>query len=52
MKRYLVLSILALGLLLTTSCSTVVGSAASNPEWTVKGTWTDTCCCKASWLPG
>ena len=48
MKIHLVLLIVAIGLLLTTACTTVTGSAASNPEWAVKGTWTDACCCKVS----
>ncbi len=43
-----VLAILAIGLLLTTACSTATGNTASSPEWAAKGTWTDSCCCKVS----
>jgi hypothetical protein len=48
MKNLLILSITILGLMLTTACSTVTGSGESSPEWAVKGTWTDACCCKVS----
>ncbi len=48
MKSRLFLPIVAIGLLLTTASSTVTGGSASNPEWAVKGTWTDACSCKVS----
>ena len=48
MKIHLVLLIVAIGLLLTTACSTVTGGAESNPAWAVKATWTDSCSCKVS----
>jgi hypothetical protein len=48
MKYPQILVILAIGLLLTTGCTLVTGSDAATPKWALKGTWTDTCCCKVA----
>ena len=48
MNSRLLAAILGIGLLLTTACATAVGGAESSPEWAIKGTWTDACCCKVS----
>ena len=48
MKCHQILVILAIGLLLTTACSTATGNSSGTPKWALEGTWTDSCCCKVA----